>query len=132
MLSTLVLVTALVGQKGVIDNVAPRIGYVSVSSRLLVGRRDGTPRERVAWLVYRDLLGDRDADAIEGDGLVPVRSALLPGAASLVFDDVSHGQWPGRPWYGSDEPLDRWWPLALRAWNDALCARATAAASASR
>jgi hypothetical protein len=102
---------------------APRIGYVAVSSRLLVGRRTGTPRERVAWLAYRDLLGDRDAAEIDGDGLVPVGCALLPGAASLVFDDVSHGQWPGRDWYGSDAPLDRWWPLALDAWHGALRSR---------
>jgi hypothetical protein len=102
---------------------APRVGYLAVASRSVVGRSDGTPRERATWRVYRDLLGDRDVPLIEGDGLVPVRSALLPGVPSVVLDDAGHGPWPSREWYGSDRFLDRWWPLALEAWHGALRAR---------
>jgi len=58
--------------------------------------------------------------------VVPLACALLPDAPSIVFDDVAHGQWPGRPWYGSDTILDRWWPSALETWQGALLARATA------
>jgi hypothetical protein len=106
---------------------APRVGYLAVGSRLVVGRPDGEPTERAAWRVYQGLLPDHDATEIEGDGLVPVRSALLPGAPSLVLDDAAHGQWPGRGWYGSDDQLDRWWPVALDAWHAALQARARGA-----
>jgi hypothetical protein len=102
---------------------APRVGYLAVASRALVGCRDGTSSERAAWRVYQGLHPDPGADRIEGDRLVPVSSALLPGAPSLVLDDAAHGQWPGREWYGSDRFVDRWWPLALRAWRAALQAR---------
>lgn len=103
---------------------APRIGYLAVASRRVVGRRDGTPRQRLAWQAYSDLLDDRDSAAIEGDGLIPVRSALLPGAPSLVLDTAAHGQGVGRGWYGSRPLLDHWWPLALEAWHGALRSRA--------
>lgn len=55
---------------------------------------------------------------VEGDGKVPVQSALLPGAETLVLDDVYHGRWygpPGSRWYGSGrETVERWWPGELR------------------
>jgi hypothetical protein len=101
---------------------APRTGYLVVASRSVVGRRDGTPAERRTWRVYASLSGSEDPE-IEGDGLIPVASALLPGAPSLVLDEARHGQAPGRDWYGSDRFLDRWWPLAVDAWREALQAR---------
>jgi hypothetical protein len=105
---------------------SPRIGYLAVASRRIVGRCDGTPRQRLAWQGYSNLLGDRDAHVIEGDGLIPVRSALLPGAPSLVLDTAAHGQGIGREWYGSAAAVDRWWPMAHAAWRDALRCRALA------
>jgi hypothetical protein len=106
---------------------APRVGYLAVASRLVVGRPDGDPWARTAWWSYHGLLPEAGATAIEGDGLIPVRSALLPGAPSLVLDGARHGQWPGRDWYGSDRFLDRWWPVALEHWRAALRARAATA-----
>jgi hypothetical protein len=105
---------------------APTTGYLAVASRRQVGRRDGTVGELRTWRLYQGLVGDPEAAEIEGDGLVPVRCALLPGAASIVLDDAHHGQWPGRDWYGSDRFLDRWWPAALDAWRAALRARVAA------
>jgi hypothetical protein len=74
--------------------------------------------------VYRDLAPEPVTDEIAGDGLIPLASALLPGAAQMVLDDAAHGQGIGRDWYGSERILDRWWPLALEAWRGALLARA--------
>jgi pimeloyl-ACP methyl ester carboxylesterase len=55
---------------------------------------------------------------ISGDGEVPVESASLPGATSLVLDDLYHGRRHGfmrGRWYGSDrETVERWWPAELR------------------
>ena len=55
---------------------------------------------------------------VKGDGEVPVESALLPGAQSLVLDDLYHGRrhgWRKGRWYGSDrETVERWWPEELR------------------
>jgi hypothetical protein len=101
---------------------APRTGYLAVASRAVVGRRDGTRSERRTWRVYAGLSGSEDP-VIEGDGLIPVASALLPGARSLVLDDARHGQAPGRDWYGSDRFLDRWWSPAVETWLEALRAR---------
>ena len=51
---------------------------------------------------------------VEGDGVVPVEAALLPGSESLVVDGVGHNRRLGR-WYGSDgETVEQWWPEELR------------------
>lgn len=104
---------------------APRVGYLTVASRARVGRRLGTPRERWRWRVYSGLLPAGSPDAIAGDGLIPVESALLDGARQIVLDDIVHAQAGGRPWYGSDQGLDRWWDAALDTWRSALRARRT-------
>jgi hypothetical protein len=101
-------------------------GYLSVASRRVVGRRAGPLRERWTWAVYRDLTPELATDEITGDGLIPLASALLPGATQLVLDDAAHGQGIGRDWYGSARFVDRWWPLAMEAWHGALLARAEA------
>ena len=108
----------------------PTTGYLSIASRRVTGREHGTPGERHAWLLYRALTPAPPTPVIEGDGLVPVAAALLPGATHLVLDDAAHGQGFGRDWYGSDRMLDRWWPLALATWQTALRARVAAASDA--
>jgi hypothetical protein len=104
---------------------APHVGYVSVSTRGVVGQLDGDGRGRTAHRFYRGLLGTsaEGRTSIEGDGLVPVESALLDGATQLVLDATSHGPSFGAPWYCSDERIDLWWPAALEAWHGALRAR---------
>jgi hypothetical protein len=101
---------------------APRVGYVTVGSRAIAGAADGDGRARTALRFYEGLLGARRGP-MEGDGLIPVESALLDGAERIVLDDVVHGQFGGQPWYGSDEVIDDWWPQALGAWRRALLAR---------
>ena len=108
---------------------SPTTGYLSIASRRVVGRDRGTPGERRTWLVYRALTPDA-RPVIEGDGLVPVAAALLPGATQLVLDDAAHGQGLGRDWYGSARFLDRWWPMALETWQAALRVRAAAVSNA--
>jgi hypothetical protein len=108
---------------------APTTGYLSIASRRVVGRERGTPGERRSWMAYHALTPDPIGPVIEGDGLIPVAAALLPGASQLVLDDAAHGQGFGRDWYGSDRFLDQWWPLALETWQAALQARAAAVAN---
>jgi hypothetical protein len=103
---------------------APRVGYLAIGSRALTGRPSGTRQERRLWSLYKGLVVEPDVSEIEGDGLVPLAAALLPGAPSLVFDDADHGITPGRDWYGSARFLDRWWPMAVEAWQTALAVRA--------
>jgi pimeloyl-ACP methyl ester carboxylesterase len=75
---------------------------------------DGTSSRRVRRRYERFVSDGR----VKGDGQVPVESALLPGAETLVLDDLHHGRWygsSGSRWYGSDkETVERWWPGELR------------------
>lgn len=102
---------------------APRVGYVSVASRAIRGDPAGTGRDRVAHLLYRSVIGRAAVPGTEGDGLVPVSAAMLAGARQVVVDGCRHGVSVGTPWYGADDPMDAWWPVALDAWRDALRAR---------
>ncbi|MGD0018485.1 MAG: hypothetical protein ABSD62_04460 [Candidatus Limnocylindrales bacterium] len=103
---------------------SPMIGYVSVASRAIRGDPAGTGRERVAHLLYRSVIGRAAVPGTEGDGLVPVVSAMLAGSQPIVVDDAVHGPSAGAPWYGTDGPMDVWWPAALAAWHEALAYRA--------
>lgn len=80
--------------------------YLSVAGGAADGKTSSRVRKR-----YERLLED---GRVAGDGVVPVKSALLPGSETLVLDDLYHSQYYGR-WYGSDrEAVERWWPEELR------------------
>jgi hypothetical protein len=108
---------------------APTTGYVSVASRCLVGRLGaGDGRERFLRRLYEDVYPQPDLEAVEGDGLVPVAAALLPGSRQVVLVDAIHGPSQRATWYGSAASVDAWWPIALDTWREALRARLSAAA----
>lgn len=75
---------------------------------------DGASSRRVRGRYERFV----DDGQVKGDGEVPVKTALLPGADHLVLDDLYHGRLRGGlrgRWYGSDrETVGRWWPEELR------------------
>ncbi len=115
---------------------APTTGYVSVTSELVVGRREtsagrqpagGRPatagRDGFVRRIYEDVYPQPDLEAVAGDGLIPVAAALLPGSHQVVLADATHGPARRATWYGSATSLDAWWPVALAAWRDALRAR---------
>jgi PGAP1-like protein len=104
---------------------APEIVYVSVASCAIRGDLAGTGRERVAYLLYRSVMGRAAIRETYGDGLVPIEAAMLAGARRIVLDGTIHGQGGGGPWYGTDLAMDVWWPAALAAWHEALVFRAT-------
>ena len=105
---------------------SPKIGYVSVASRSIRSDPAGTGRERIAYLLYRSVLGRAATPGTEGDGLVPVASAMLAGSRQVVVDGAIHGPSSVASWYGTDDALDVWWPAALLAWHEALTHRASA------
>lgn len=88
----------------------PGICYLCVTG----DAADGVSSERIRRR-YERFVGD---GRVGGDGKVPVQSALLPGAESLVLDGVYHSRFfggAGGRWYGSDrETVERWWPEELR------------------
>jgi len=103
---------------------APEIGYVTVASRAIRSDPAGGGRERVADLLYRSVIGRAAVPGTEGDGLVPVVATRLAGARELVLDHSVHGPGAVAPWYGSDDALDVWWPVAVESWRAALSYRA--------
>ena len=103
---------------------APTTGYLAVASRGVVGQagaEDG--RSRFVRRLYEDVHPAPGQPAVAGDGLVPVASALLPGARHVVLADAVHGPGARSPWYGQPAQLDAWWPAALETWREALRAR---------
>jgi pimeloyl-ACP methyl ester carboxylesterase len=85
---------------------ASQVRYTSVAGKLVRGDPGGTLRERFAYAVYKELIGQGD---VWGDGLVPVASALLRGAEQLVLEGVSHYAGFGGPWFGTADVIARWW-----------------------
>lgn len=84
----------------------PAVDYVSVAGTLDLGSANASPfSKRSALGSYRSIAG---TDAVEGDGLVPVSSALLANARALILPDTAHGGFFGRSWYGSDDRLALW------------------------
>ena len=86
------------------------LSYLSVAGAAVDGSRSGRARGR-----YERFVAD---GRVQGDGKIPVPSALLEGSENLVLDDVYHGRRYGpasERWYGSDrETIERWWPEKLR------------------
>jgi hypothetical protein len=99
---------------------APRTAYLSVGSNYEAAPFPGLVG-RFADELFSMVVG-RDTKAL-GDGIVPAAAVHLAGAEQLTYGDVRHGH-IGRHWYGADEVVDRWWPVALRLWHDARRARA--------
>jgi hypothetical protein len=84
---------------------ADAVHYVSVAGALAPG--DGTPlSQRMAPSSYRAIAGRTDLD---GDGLVPVQSALLAGSEMVTLQGVAHAAAFGDRWYGSGDVVERWW-----------------------
>jgi hypothetical protein len=53
-----------------------------------------------------------------GDGLIPIETATLPGAALIALDDAAHSnfvpsplggiKFVSLPWYGSERAIQQW------------------------
>ncbi len=99
---------------------APRTQYITIGSAFPQAAFDGVVG-RLAEEVFSMIVGT-DSHSL-GDGIVPASAVHLDGAEQITFDDVRHGM-IGTPWYGDDEIIDRWWPTAIRLWQEALQARA--------
>ena len=84
---------------------ADRVDYVAVAGRLdPLGSNASNFSRRSAARSYRQIMGDPD---LEGDGLVPVASALLRDARGIELADTAHGGLFGQSWYGSPDRIER-------------------------
>ena len=100
--------------------------------RCLAVGATGTPGDSSGKLTlnaYSFCIDGGDGSKLDGDGVTPTFSSLaLPGAETLVLDGVTHFPWSdvfggdqfapdlaeehrnGKPWYGSEEAVERWAP----------------------
>jgi hypothetical protein len=101
----------------------PRTGYVTVASDAVPAPRAAEPSihrgpvARVQHAFFRRITGPTLASG--GDGIVSRSLADLDGGREVILHDVFHGV-IGSPWYGDDAAIDRWWPVALDAWREAI------------
>lgn len=89
---------------------ADAVTYVAVAGDLAPGEGSATAR-RLAPGSYRAISG---SDGVRGDGLVPVSSACLQGAQTVVLPGVAHGGAFGTRWYGTPDVVAQWWRSAVR------------------
>jgi pimeloyl-ACP methyl ester carboxylesterase len=97
-----------------VNKLFPGALHAGISYLCVVGASADGADSRRARKRYERFVED---GRVAGDGEVPIPSALLSGAESLVLDDVYHGRlhgWRKGRWYGSDrETVERWWPEEL-------------------
>jgi len=84
---------------------ADRVHYIAVAGALAAGDGSGLS-ERMGPRSYQAIAGRTD---LEGDGLVPVCSALLDGAEPITLQGVAHGGAFGPRWYGTPAVVEQWW-----------------------
>ena len=84
---------------------APQVRYTSAAGKWLRGTRFDPLVARWVYDIYEQIGGDGTA---WGDGIVPVESALLPGAQHVIIEGVSHFPNLTDRWYGSPEVIPSW------------------------
>jgi pimeloyl-ACP methyl ester carboxylesterase len=84
---------------------APSVQYTSVAGKWMHGNRPGTGLETWVYDQYRQIGGD---GSTWGDGLIPLKSALLQGSHQIVLEDVCHYSILSQTWYGSREIVPLW------------------------
>ncbi|CAG9461014.1 unnamed protein product [Pedinophyceae sp. YPF-701] len=88
------------------------VAYTTVAGRFLkgaaLGDRGASLQRIVVGAGYQQVCGDARA---WGDGITPVETAHLPGAAQINIDAVYHsplGEGPDRQWYGHPRFVPLW------------------------
>lgn len=102
---------------------APGTRYVTVASDAVRPRPEDAPQPRrgpmarLQHAFFQRITGPTLWPG--GDGIVSLGLAHLDGARQLTLHDALHGV-VGSPWYGDDDVIDEWWPVALEAWREAV------------
>ena len=98
---------AMVNKKFPGSYYSPKVNYISIAGRIKIDDPDITNFARkYATNSYKAINGN---DKDEGDGLVPISSALLEDSKKLIIEDTAHGGLFGKKWYCSEERVKEWW-----------------------
>tara|TARA_Y100001968_G_scaffold330479_1_gene382486 strand:+ start:125 stop:829 length:705 start_codon:yes stop_codon:yes gene_type:complete len=85
-----------------------KVKYISVAGKIDIENDKSITNftKKSALNSYKSILGESD---IDGDGLVPIKSALLHGSKQIILENTSHGGFFGKYWYCSKERVNLWW-----------------------
>lgn len=94
--------------------------WLAIGSTFSQGRREGRGDagrilRGLTRVCYVALLGPQGRRA-QGDGMVPLECAFLPGAERIELRGFAHAPL-ARRWYGTEEGLDQWWDRAVAVWR---------------
>jgi len=82
------------------------VKYLNIRGKQTEGKRDGTLRERQAFLNYQFISGN---GAQWGDGVVPLSLSELDGAPTLTLEGVGHSPGWGRWFFADEDVIRNWW-----------------------
>tara|TARA_Y100001968_G_C19423226_1_gene752929 strand:+ start:1053 stop:1748 length:696 start_codon:yes stop_codon:yes gene_type:complete len=84
-----------------------QVKYISIAGEISIDDPYITKLTRLtADISYKSLWQE---EKLKGDGLVPIKSALLNGSTQIIIDKTSHGSLFGENWYCSRVRLEEWW-----------------------
>lgn len=98
----------LIEKYGESDKIESKVRLTCIAGKSILGSKHGTASERKAYAIYKTIGGQGE---VWGDGIVPVTSALLPGADTIVLENTGHFSSLGQAWYGSQDIVSRWWTM---------------------
>ena len=86
-----------------------KVKYISIAGKLDLDSDHITNfSKRSAKSSYESITGQ---NINQGDGLVPIESALLDGSTKITINETAHAKLFGKYWYGSTERVNEWWNL---------------------
>jgi len=85
------------------------IEYITVGGSAVLGvdKASRGTAEKESFISYKRLAGRGD---VLGDGIVPLSSAHLEGAAQITLPAAKHSIGTPSEWYGADDVIDQWLP----------------------
>ena len=99
--------------RAMVDNNYPgcyysqHVKYISVAGEVDLNDPEITKFTRgTANASYRSIYKENN---LKGDGIVPIKSALLNGSKNIILQKTCHSNIFGKYWYCSSERVKEWW-----------------------
>ena len=104
--------------RAMVDNLYPGcfyaedVRYISVAGSLPLDTIFASDfAKKTARNSYQSMIENRKS---EGDGLVPLESALLKDSKHIVLPETSHSKIFGDNWYGELSTIPKWWQSCFK------------------
>ena len=103
-------ISRMVEKYGGLNGIGHNVRLTCIAGKGVLGNKQGTATEKKAYSIYKTIGGQGE---VWGDGIVPVKSSLLPGTNPIVLENIVHFSRSGQAWYGSPEIVSEWWRVIL-------------------